>query len=216
MYMPVSASDEQEAHRSQVLRLRGFDPNVEEFEAFNFFTLEEAKSSVFGSTRSNPVPVTIGPGSDGGGKIAVVIDMVKPSYNPDLIGPSEDYPDWYFEGWVMPSGFTPNTKFKRIRMWVSTLGENEFIEGDFLHWQWIEETAAATLPIDASILKLNPSGRARTLLGSQGLQTIGDVLEFAKRHDFCEISGFGPGLLANLKTKLSEAGYDVSNFTFRH
>lgn len=212
--MPIPTRDEQEAHRCQLLRLRGFDPNVEEFETFNFFTLEEAKNSVFGSTRSNPVPVAIGPGSDGGSKIIVVIDTIKPNYNPDLIGPSEDYPDWYFEGWVMPSGFTPNTKFKRIRMWVSTLGEHEFVEGDFLHWQWIEEPIETALPIDASIRKLGLNGRAYTLLRCRDLATINDVLEFAKRHDFSEISGFGPGLLATVKKKLSEAGYDVSDFAF--
>lgn len=211
--MSTPTNEELVAEQRRLTRLRGFDPDVVESETFDFFTLAEARHSLFYSTRSNPIPVFLNRGSEYDEKIAVVIDMIRSNYEPDLIG-HEDYPDWYFEGWVPPSGFAPSTTCRRIRMSVSTLGEREFVDGDYLHWQWIEEPVTAALPIDATIRKLGLNGRLYTLLRHEGLETINDVLEFAKRHDFSEISGFGPTLLANLKMKLSEVGYAVDGLSF--
>lgn len=207
----MSTDEEQLAWLREQTQLRGFDPDVEEFEIFEFFTLEEAKNSLFSSTTWNPIPVYVKYESDSNDRIAVVIDTARSVYGADPM----EYPDWYFEGWVLPSGFVPGMRFKRVRMFVFTLGENEFVDGDYLHWQWIKEPQVTALPIDASLQKLRPHSRTSTLLRSRGIETIGQLLEFAKRHDFSEIPGFGPGLLANLVERLAEAGYGTGDFSFR-
>lgn len=122
-------------HGQSVRDMKGFDPSRPATEFFGCFTKQAAMESLFGSTRSTPIPVFL-TDDEAGVRIPVVIDLARPLYDPRLIGYDQEHPDWYFEGWVVPSGFVPGATIQRIRIMVSTL-EDEFNEGDFFQWQYI-------------------------------------------------------------------------------
>jgi len=128
--------DEFDEHYRQLQELRGFDSSRPTTEFFDCFSKAEAENSLFNSTRSNPIPVFLTDDRDGEVKIPVVISLARPIYEPRSIGPHEEYPDWYFEGWIMPSGFVPGIAIQRIRIVVVTMGA-EFDKGDMFHWQYI-------------------------------------------------------------------------------
>lgn len=121
---------------------RGFDPNREITEYFGCFTLEEAQRSLFESTRSLPIPVYLTDDRDGEVRIPVVIDTARCNYPEPA--EREEYPDWYFEGWQVPSGYstTGTVEIRRIRIYVLTL-TREFTDNDMFEWQYVKPPLAS-------------------------------------------------------------------------
>ena len=134
-------SDERHERVSQDMRrlnqARGFDPELPIHEFFGCFTVKQAKKSLFASTRSAPIPVYLTDDQDESARIPVVLDMARPLYHPLLKG-DEEWPDWYFEGWV-PPGYVFTPVLRRIRIAVSTLDGPEFVDDDMFHWQEITQ-----------------------------------------------------------------------------
>lgn len=131
----MSTQQNHDKRHQSLQELKGFDPSRGTNLLFGCFTKAEAQNSLFGSTQSTPVPVVLADDEEGV-SIPLVIDLARPLYDPRIIGKGQEHPDWYFEGWIVPSGFVPNTTIKRIRVVVSTLG-SEFSDDDIFNWQYI-------------------------------------------------------------------------------
>lgn len=129
-------SDDTDTKSREVQIARGFNPDVESFTYYGCFTFDEAKRSLFESTRSAPIPVIVRTDREGHVRIPVVIDLMQASY---ISTGEEDYPDWIFEGWVIPNFYLPLPKIRRVRIHVATLGQNEFSDDDFFTWQWVPD-----------------------------------------------------------------------------
>ena len=114
---------------------RGFDPHQVVHESYGCFTFEEVQRSLFGSTRLHAVPVHL---ADEAAKIPVVINLAKPLYLNLDIG-DEEAPNWYFEGWILKSGFDTTQGFERVRIHVATLDPFQFTEDDLFSWQRITD-----------------------------------------------------------------------------
>lgn len=119
----------------------GFDPDEPINEYWECFTLEEAQRSLFESTYAEPIPVHLT--NEGHGvRLPVVISRAEPRYpRADTasgdVG-SELLPDWYFEGWIPPSGFDEHPKVVRVRILArtSTVWQSRALDFTF-SWQVI-------------------------------------------------------------------------------
>lgn len=136
--IPAAPGTDQ-AEFQQSLRNRGFEPGepVHEFEAC--FTVEEAQASLFASTYSSPMPVFL-TGEDGTVRVPVVLDQAHPRYAPFRRGEGAtpvgcyELPDWIFEGWIVPSGYDATTSFVRVRLWVASDFDSQYL------WQVMSES----------------------------------------------------------------------------
>lgn len=181
---------------------KGFDPHEEIHDFYGCFTLKQAQRSLFKSTRFKHKVVHL-TDDDEGVRLPVVIDLAQARFHDGIH--DVEMPDWYFEGWILDPG---NPGIQRVRIYVSTMDySKELSDDDTFRWQMIVDHA--DLPLDASILKLGLRGRSNTLLGIRGIETVKDVIEFARRHEFIEILGFGPGLQADLYAKMEAAGHKL-------
>ena len=181
---------------------RGFDPNLETRESFGCFSLKEAKRSLFGSTRYEHFPVYLTSEGDQV-RLPVIIDLARPVFI-DSIEDGE-MPDWYFEGWILEPG---KPGVERVRIYVSTMNYDKKIsDDDIFLWQIIPNRTK--LPLDASIRKFNMDERAKMLLIRNGIMTIGDVVEYSRRHNFRDIPNFGPVRLAELEKEMEAAGHPL-------
>lgn len=140
------ATESQGDPYQQSLRDRGFEPGEPVHEYERCFTREEAAQSLFASTYSAPVPVFLS-ADDAATRIPVILTRAEPRYCPYRVVPGStpagcyEQPDWYFEGWVLKSGFDPSNTITRVRIYV----DNGF-EGTFL-WQVIPAHADPDEPI---------------------------------------------------------------------
>jgi hypothetical protein len=136
---PTPSREELDARSRQRWIERGFNPDLPIHEFFGCFSLKDAQRSLFDTTYSNPVAVTLTDDREGAVQISVVIYLATPSYAPnDETGIGyEDHPDWYFEGWVMNAGIQPEPVQRRVRILVCTMGTGEFTSDDMFEWQEI-------------------------------------------------------------------------------
>ncbi len=132
----LSDQEKEESHRRRWIN-RGFDPDVTIHEFFGCFSLDDAKASLFGSTYSRPIPVYL-TNEDENTRIPLVITKAEAHYvtTPCGVG-REEHPDWYFEGWVPPSGFDPAPQLTWVRIFVCTRGNGIFEDDDMFEWQHI-------------------------------------------------------------------------------
>lgn len=110
---------------------RGFDPRTPREEYYNCFTLLEAQTSLFGSTRFEPKAVYLSD-RDSSVRMPIVIDLARPLFIDEDIG-AGDKPDWYFEARVLES---ERCQARRIRIHVSKFGDDVVFV-----WQWIKHRA---------------------------------------------------------------------------
>jgi len=193
----------EQRHRESWIK-KGFDPDQPTQEFYGCFTKAEAQASLFQSNRFNHVTVRL-TDKDDGIDLPIVIDLARPLYITDDIGPTGSEPNWYFEGWVFEPG---QVEVRRVRVHVATMDyDSEFSDDDIFSWQWITPPVEQ-LPLDATLRKIGFNGRAYTLLSIEGINTINDVIEYARRHDLKEL-GIGPKSQARLRTKIEEAGHKL-------
>lgn len=209
----TTEDDEREARSRRSWELRGFVPDAPRHEFFGCFTFEEAQHSLFQSTRTNPVPVYLTDDRDEDIRIPVVLDLARPLYSSELIPRDDEAPDWYFEGWEVPSGWQ-DVSIRRIRIHVAAMKPHEFDSNDIFTWQEIipvDTKMPSTTPLDLINYGLTRGSwtRMKTLLASQNITTIGDVLA-ANAVELSRREGVGPVMVWDLKQALSAAGYEYS------
>jgi hypothetical protein len=113
-------SDEADAQ----FRQRGFEPGEPLHEFYDCFYVKDALASMTESTYSTPIPARLR-SEDDDVDIPVIVTRADVQYQPFASGAGETptgchrRPDWYFEGWVMRSGFDPFEHITRVRVFRS-------------------------------------------------------------------------------------------------
>lgn len=187
---------------SELVITRGFDPKLETRVFFGCFSLKEAKRSLFNSTRYEHVTVYLTSEEDQV-RLPVVIDLAQPRFI-DSVDDGE-MPDWYFEGWILEPG---KPGVERVRIYVCTTNYDKKIsDDDIFLWQMIPNRTK--LPLDASIRKLKLDKRTTMILLQNGVTTIGDAVEYSRRHNFSDIPDIGRVRTAELTKEMEAAGHPL-------
>lgn len=105
------------------LRSHGFEGGEPIHEFYSCFRLNEAFAALTESTYSKPIPVYL-KSEEHDVNIPVVMTMMKACYQPFapyLDSPAGCYetPEWYFEGWILKSGFDTFSGITRVRIYVT-------------------------------------------------------------------------------------------------
>jgi len=103
------------------LRRYGFESGEPVHEFYLCFTVADALASMTESSYSNPIPVRL-TSDEHDVNIPVIVTRADVRYQPfvdrlDETPPGcHERPDWYFEGWVLKSGFDPFDHITRVRV----------------------------------------------------------------------------------------------------
>ncbi len=130
------------ARTSERLRGQGFEAGQPVNEFYDCFTLADAQRSLFESTYDTPIPVYLADERDMV-RLPVVITKAERRHSPSDTGAGcFKYPDWLFEGWIIPSGYDPVPSIQRVRIFVGQLHKDELSQ-EFL-WQRIPDNPDPT------------------------------------------------------------------------